>query len=783
MSPELILQNYNNLRDLLQNEGFPEDQIDQKIDQIFQTKIGKSLAQIRQELDPKVVAPQLQDTQELVQDLESDEKTEKVINMLRSAGQGALMGGYDEIEGMARSIYFDRPYEETVAEVRQEMNDFREQNPKLAQGYEVGGSFLLPSFLIGKLANSPSLALKLGEPIRNLLKRSTIGGVAGGATGFTYGALSADPDPTDSTLSSVGQRIVAGAEDVPLSTVTGAVVTPATQRLTELAVEGGEKIAQKVSKAFGGSGGKGPPPTDSAGNIIGDGADPKDSRQGIRFLLRSLERDDVQIPELFKRLDEMINLGVSKGVTLAELLGQQGRNMAMVASRAPGVGPELARRSFEDIGQTTRRQGEKAVLTMDPKRPTPFAKAFKDDKDPKGFFQMLNNYAWMKSRKSYDLADPVEFGNQELADEINRAMQRDDVVGQKLKEIFNYTKGQIRFRHNEKQRSSGMKEILATLKAKNIPPTQQNIKALQTQKELVSADVWEDMVEGTKPILHWHELSKAMGETAKNLKGSEEVARGTLNRLQKQIDTKLSEANSDFAKGQAVYRTKAQMSDAFSAGRSASDPNVSSVEAKTQLRNLDSPAEKNHFRLGFALRLWKNLDKVKSKNPNLESTIDAYSLGNQEKINAILGKDNAEKFFRKFDILGDRAVLAGKLREGSPTELLKMTREDMQLDPTLMQTAKTITGKVANPGQTLSEIGSELGTKRLERVQESMSPLLFNQGPQATRKSIQALADEQRRVQNMMRNRSFFTGATPATVAPLLGDVSPLMYYGLLFGD
>lgn len=682
----------------------------------------------------------------------------KTIGAFRSILQGGTFGSADELEAALRSVSTDqgRDYNDILKQVRSELYDYQEKNPGQSLAFEAGASFLAPSFILGKILNNSKLAVEIGEGlVSSALKRVAAGSIAGGTSAATYGTFAADPDPDLPLGESLTQRAVTGALDAPIGMATGSV-TPAIQKGAEKVLSGVGSIASKVGQKVGlGGGGKGPPPRNIDGSIPegGEGAPRDKSRTGMQFVLRSMERDGVQIQDLFDLLDERIQLNLGRNVTLSELLGRQGQNMAMVAARAPGVGPQLARDAFQDIGQQTRKQAESSIFRMDSTKPTPKVKDYFDEKDPKSFLSQLTNEAFKKSRPFYDSADPVEFWDDYLAKQINDALKRDDSVGKAIREALKEARGTI------------------------------NIRQSGADRKYDPYEIWTDEIDSVKPIQHWDELAKAIDDELKNIKAlnpGKQKARQQIEEIRNLITQTLAQKNENYARGQAIYAKKNAMYDAFKAGKLASENKVNAVSAKSMLQKLKTPAEKNYFRLGFAQKFYEKISKTNVQNPDPKSIIGAYSLENQDKINNILGKDNAEKFFKRFDILKNRASIASQTQQGSITELLNMTKQDMQLDPTMMQRAQSVAKSAGNPMQTLGTFSDQMAAKRLEGVTEGMSPLLFNVGPRNTREGITRLAREQQRLQNLQRFRNIMTGATPGTLAPIIQNQDPANFYGLL---
>ena len=101
-------------------------------------------------------------------------------NVARAVAQGLTFGFGDEIEAGARSLFGSGGYRENAAKIRNQMDEFRQQNPLAAYGAEIGGA-ILPSIFTGG-AGAGLTASRLGAKAgQTLLNRPSIRGAIGGA--------------------------------------------------------------------------------------------------------------------------------------------------------------------------------------------------------------------------------------------------------------------------------------------------------------------------------------------------------------------------------------------------------------------------------------------------------------------------------------------------------------------------------------------------------------------------------------------------------------------------
>lgn len=117
-------------------------------------------------------------------------------DIVRSAiGQGLAFGFGDEVEAFARSLASNKDYETLVKEIRQDIQTFKEEQPALAYGSEIGGGLLTGGLGLAKTA--------LGT------------GLKSGGLGLAYGTGMAEGD--------VGERLKSGAASGAASAVLGPI--------------------------------------------------------------------------------------------------------------------------------------------------------------------------------------------------------------------------------------------------------------------------------------------------------------------------------------------------------------------------------------------------------------------------------------------------------------------------------------------------------------------------------------------------------------------------------
>jgi len=129
----------------------------------------------REELLKQALIEQAKAQQKNASSSKPKKKNTKIAGMARAVLQGLSFGTADEAEAALRSLMGDETYAENLSDIRSEIKDFAEKNPKTALGLELAGS--LPTALAGG-AGLARLGVK---------GAATIAGLEGAAYGFGAG--------------------------------------------------------------------------------------------------------------------------------------------------------------------------------------------------------------------------------------------------------------------------------------------------------------------------------------------------------------------------------------------------------------------------------------------------------------------------------------------------------------------------------------------------------------------------------------------------------------------
>jgi hypothetical protein len=180
---------------------------------------------------------------------------EKAIGTTRATlGQGLLFGFGDELEaGLRTGFGLAGDYGKTVADIRDDMAQFRKSDPLLAYGGEIAGAFV-PALLTGG-AGAVATAGRLG--VGQLAKE---GAKQGAKYGGAYGLGTAESEQGASAYDIAMDRAKGLAYGVGIGGATGGVLNPAIGK----SMEGGRALKRYLDKI----GDKGNAVEDSANRTI-----------------------------------------------------------------------------------------------------------------------------------------------------------------------------------------------------------------------------------------------------------------------------------------------------------------------------------------------------------------------------------------------------------------------------------------------------------------------------------------------------------------------------------
>jgi len=178
----------------------------------------------REELLKQALIEQAKAQQKNASSNKPKKKNTKIAGMARAVLQGLSFGTADEAEAALRSLMGDETYAENISQIRGEIKDFAEKNPKTALGLELVGS--LPTAIAGgaglarlgvkgaaKIAGLEGAAYAAGSAEGDAVDRAkaaAVGGVVGAGTGKLADAIFPKVGEAARKLMKEGVRLTPG---------------------------------------------------------------------------------------------------------------------------------------------------------------------------------------------------------------------------------------------------------------------------------------------------------------------------------------------------------------------------------------------------------------------------------------------------------------------------------------------------------------------------------------------------------------------------------------------
>lgn len=259
--------------------------------------------------------------------------------VVRALGQGALLGGGDELEAFFRhyvgnkllgSENPDATYQDILLDVQAGMKAFQERNPGVDLGAEIIGGLMIPGYgtAVRGARGLTSLGAKwISKPAN---REALAQGLTAGLAGTIYGIGKDHELSLSNTLISAGggytlNRALLGQGNIVRSardrvqnaySQTGFDASNADKLLSKLPAY---PKAPESSVSFGGSG-------DTPGGIpiIGSGGKATWDQQAMREIIQSADDEGVSFEELLKRLDDYVHANMGKHVTMLDLVKERG---------------------------------------------------------------------------------------------------------------------------------------------------------------------------------------------------------------------------------------------------------------------------------------------------------------------------------------------------------------------------------------------------------------------------------------------------------------------------
>ena len=226
-------------------------------------------------------------------------------NLARLAGQGLLLGFGDEIEaGLRTGFGFAGDYDKTRDDIRENISDFRDANPKTALAAEIGGGLLT-----GGIGGARAAGSAVGRNIINKVGTTGFGGLVGAAEGGIAGAGAGE---------SAGERLAGGL----VGTTLGGVLGSAAPAVVNAAGKGLNRAAYSLGL--------------KSDDAIQRGADLK--------ALQALENAGTTPSAVQQSLDE----AVVPNMMIPDVAGEATRRLARGSATVSGEGADIAQKALDD---------------------------------------------------------------------------------------------------------------------------------------------------------------------------------------------------------------------------------------------------------------------------------------------------------------------------------------------------------------------------------------------------------------------------------------------------
>ena len=717
---EIFMANGINL-DLYLNseEEFQKDSPESEIIELIKPKEKKPDPQFVDIWDPKYTGQG--GKEKLLSDIKSTEFDDitgkQLFGIARNVLQGATFAYGDEIEAQLRSVVRNQmgvktSYDLELDKVRKEMEEFAKENPISSIAGEVAGGFLVPGFLTAKLIKYLPKVGKIqeGQMLMNALRRSLYGAsggsVAGGlyASGMSTGEVGSEEFWEDT------------AEGAKWGGLTGAVAGPtlglAGEKITELYQDIKKPLKDHVDVGL-----KGKADKDVKREML-VAIQAQDS--GIDDLLKQLDEYELEMPNNTTWVKDPL---LRETITVGDLMdtGSVGESMVYLTQQFPSMGSKNISENFINRGKEFPRMTEKLIGKH-------IGKQVKID--PERFYKNLERMGEIKSKKFYNIADPVEFNSLDLINAVNRHWHK----GSKTEEVDSS-------KMIKKAWIDTIKRIPKIRKKKNIPGHNFGSKP-------------GSYLQGTKTyekdqILMWDTFRKQLKKRRDKLpdspKGFDRMDADDLNDLIKTISTKLESVSGDYKKAKDLWSTGPKFKKAFEKGMKAEkNKKITSTEMIKQLQGM-SDGEKNMFRLGFAHNLYAKIQTPNFKlKPTPEKLLGLLSDRQNEKIRVLFKTEElANEVLKKIDIISRMDAKSKSYWGNSATARRQFAKETMEKKPHLV-------GKAI---ETFQDLRGGLGNRSATRFLTSSSDInrntarnqLWNRpGVESSRQTLKNLQDLQR---------------------------------------
>lgn len=660
------------------------------------------------------------------QEIESDAEDLSLIDKLsggtRAFAQGLTFGFGDEIEaGLKTGFGVFGDYDQSVKDIRNNLDEFRKDAGAVAFAAEMGGA-ILPSLAAGLFSGGTGTVAGLGstgariaagansakaaaaakagigakkakaaqqvseivsDP--SLIKSVTKGAGIGAGYGGLYGAGTAE--------GGFGERAIGAG--------TGAALGGAFGGAIPVIGQGGIQGLKRISQSFGVGGQKA-----------------ADQFSDVK-ILQALERSGLSRQGAIDKLQKAEKLG-QKDILIADLgediaqLGYASQTIAggsrqEVADVLEGRAVAQAERISDSLIDQTKLKG-------------PFSREYVDE-----LAAVQEAKAGPAYREAYSKSIPTNISvkHKDLAGNDVTVKLSDYFTGPRKELIVNAAR-------------EGRKTLNA--RGENVPDISKLIKDEEALKSFLSKPI---------PTQYLHTIKKGLDNIIE--KGTD--AFGKVNQYgaavtdSKVILNKLIEkANPAYAKANKQFSDIARLRDAFTVG--VGDKRMSADQLRKIVQSFN-PTEQEAFRVGIVARI-----KDQSLKANDSANFITRVFGSEEKRNIVRyafpktkeGQKSYKQFEEIIELEKQKVKTKNKVLGGSPTAARQEAIEDAAIDPTLGVIGRAMAGDRAGAArQALAAVGARAGGLSPEGAQQ-VARKLFLQSPAEQIAYLRTLGEAERKL-------------------------------------
>ena len=654
-------------------------------------------------------------------------KTEKAATRgyIREVANGITFGLWDKAESLVRAVLDDTPYrkgegfqdkleyhQDLISEERKDYQDFQ---PVISTIGNLAGAGLTGGALYKAVVKViPALAGTAGAPWWNAAKE----GVVEGAIGALEGGLTAAVTGGD-----VGKSTGAGA-------LIGGVGGPIVGRIIEPGVKYAGQGIKRVKEAFD-------PTVDprSMDDFLMDTGDlqmiPKEptipEKRAMEKMSRTYDEEGFTPEVRQQKIEEFKKAGVPEAISPTYLGGESTTQLAQDAVAAPGPAKQKVKEGLVDDLEADRGRVQEGMEE---------GLGFSEKGSPQ---EMDDMFAKMQAD-----AKPM----------YDEAYASEPIMGN---DFIDETMGLKEFREAYKEAS----EI--------------NVRALPEDK--VDMVDYEDMFDDKGNLLPGGRWTVASLDMVKQhideLVKLPPSATGAIKKkrariLKKRLDAMLDQVDDHspaYAKARQTWSGTASERDAYEMGMDAYRPGKSAASVKKEFDKLQTPAERDAFRLGASTEAVTKMDMVTA---DTKSHSKVFKSPENLKKHKILFKDKtaAAQFANRVQLLSDVHKKAGDAIPKSPTAPLLNRFISGAMD---LATTGGTTSKIVGAGRLIND---PLQMVQQRQTNEALGTLMSKRGEIPTQKVERALDKRQGQLSQEIIDRGVSTGGISGAAGHIMGDKS-----------